>query len=81
MKPLPCPHGDATCPCQDGDSCHYKDTPARDGWPSTKAAMCPHCACECGHRAEDHDDRLRCAHEECTCPEYNPGHTESLEDA
>lgn len=19
----PCPHGDATCPCQDGDVCHY----------------------------------------------------------
>lgn len=20
----PCPHGDKTCPCQDGDSCHYE---------------------------------------------------------
>lgn len=20
----PCPHGDPTCPCQDGDSCHYE---------------------------------------------------------
>jgi hypothetical protein len=27
----PCPHGDPTCPCQDGDLCHYEadhDTPA-----------------------------------------------------
>jgi hypothetical protein len=22
--PVPCPHGDALCPCQDGDSCHYE---------------------------------------------------------
>src|SRR5207244_2394989 len=22
------PHGDSTCPCQDGDPCHYEDDPA-----------------------------------------------------
>lgn len=22
----PCPHGDPSCPCQDGDPCHYEDT-------------------------------------------------------
>lgn len=21
---MPCPHGDPTCPCQDGDACHYE---------------------------------------------------------
>lgn len=21
---IPCPHGDPTCPCQDGDPCHYE---------------------------------------------------------
>ena len=29
-----CPHGDSTCPCQDGDLCHYEGedpmTPALD---------------------------------------------------
>jgi hypothetical protein len=23
-----CPHGDPTCPCPDGDSCHYEGTDA-----------------------------------------------------
>ena len=32
-----CPHGDPTCPCQDGDSCHYEDIP---GYP---AMACAHC--------------------------------------
>lgn len=22
-----CPHGDETCPCQDGDPCHYEPQP------------------------------------------------------
>lgn len=22
-----CPHGDPSCPCPDGDVCHYKDDP------------------------------------------------------
>lgn len=22
-----------TCPCQDGDACHYEDTPTTKGWP------------------------------------------------
>lgn len=22
-----CPHGDPTCPCPDGDVCHYEDDP------------------------------------------------------
>lgn len=35
----PCPHGDATCPCQDGDSCHYEDDIQSD----TKAWPCSHC--------------------------------------
>lgn len=30
-----CPHGDKTCPCQDGDVCHYVDDPKSEtlGWP------------------------------------------------
>ena len=34
----PCIGGDSSCPCQDGDACHYRD--ARDGtraWPLPKA--------------------------------------------
>lgn len=27
----PCPHGDLTCPCQDGDSCHYEWSPHYPG--------------------------------------------------
>jgi hypothetical protein len=37
-----CPHGDPTCPCPDGDWCHYEDDPAT----GTKAMRCPtpgHC--------------------------------------
>ena len=26
----PCPYMDPTCPCQDGDSCHYEDLPLED---------------------------------------------------
>jgi hypothetical protein len=32
-----CPHGDPTCPCQDGDVCHYVDDPAT----GTKAMQPP----------------------------------------
>jgi hypothetical protein len=30
-----CPHGDPTCPCPDGDVCHYVDDPL-----SETLAMC-----------------------------------------
>jgi len=33
-----CPHGDPSCPCQDGDSCHYE--PSGD----TPAMACRHCS-------------------------------------
>jgi hypothetical protein len=29
----PCIGADPLCPCQDGDACHYKDTPTTKGWP------------------------------------------------
>lgn len=46
-----CPHGDPACPCPDGDACHYRDYPARDGWPATKALACwsPDCTVEAPH--------------------------------
>jgi hypothetical protein len=37
-----CPHGNPTCPCPDGDWCHYEDDPET----GTKAMRCPtpgHC--------------------------------------
>lgn len=34
-----CPHGDPTCPCQDGDLCHYEDDPVT----GTRAEYCAHC--------------------------------------
>ena len=38
--PRPCPHGDPSCPCQDGDPCHYEDD---EGPPATAALACEHC--------------------------------------
>jgi hypothetical protein len=36
-----CKHGDVTCPCQDGDPCHYEPYgPDRDGH-STEGLRCP----------------------------------------
>jgi hypothetical protein len=32
-----CKYGDPTCPCQDGDLCHYE---GKDAWPIPK---CPKC--------------------------------------
>ena len=29
----PCIGSDPACPCQDGDACHYKDTPTTKAWP------------------------------------------------
>lgn len=29
----PCIGQNPTCPCQDGDACHYEDTPTTKGWP------------------------------------------------
>jgi hypothetical protein len=29
----PCIGNDPYCPCQDGDSCHYRDIPGSPGWP------------------------------------------------
>lgn len=37
-----CPHGDATCPCQDGDSCHY-DPPNPFLCPRTNIVGCTVC--------------------------------------
>lgn len=34
-----CPHGDPTCPCPDGDPCHYVSGPGPRGW--TYAERCP----------------------------------------
>lgn len=28
-----CRYGDPTCPCQDGDSCHYEDAGDSPAWP------------------------------------------------
>lgn len=38
-----CPHGDPTCPCQDGDWCHYEDDPAT----GTKAEDCSYLPHDC----------------------------------
>jgi hypothetical protein len=35
LPALKCPHGDTTCPCQDGDACHYEPTA------TTAAVRCP----------------------------------------
>lgn len=32
-QPGPCIGQNPTCPCQDGDACHYEDTPTTKGWP------------------------------------------------
>lgn len=37
--PLACPHGDETCPCPDGDPCHYATYTSHDG--VTEAMPCP----------------------------------------
>lgn len=31
---MTCPHGDASCPCQDGDACHYVDLPGSPAMPA-----------------------------------------------
>ena len=31
-----CPHGDAGCPCPDGDACHYEDLPSSPSWTAPK---------------------------------------------
>jgi hypothetical protein len=33
MSSTRCIGGDASCPCNDGDACHYKDTPRTKAWP------------------------------------------------
>lgn len=33
----PCIGNDPACPCQDGDACHYKDTPTTKAWPIPQA--------------------------------------------
>ena len=48
-----CPHGDESCPCPDGDACHYRAYPAADGWPATEAMRCMSSACTVP--AADHD--------------------------
>jgi hypothetical protein len=47
MEPTPCIGGDPTCPCQDGDACHYKayeaipDFPATDAFPTERQGVQP----------------------------------------
>lgn len=48
-----CPYGDPTCPCQDGDPCHYEDLPGSPAMtPPEPCATCeaasrhPHIRCE-----------------------------------
>lgn len=36
---MPCPHGDPTCPCQDGDACHYVDLPGSPAMPADQAEL------------------------------------------
>jgi len=33
MSLISCIGKDHLCPCQDGDACHYKDTPTTKAWP------------------------------------------------
>ena len=33
MSMKACPFGDPFCPCQDGDACHYRDTPNSPAMP------------------------------------------------
>jgi hypothetical protein len=42
-----CPHGDPTCPCQDGDPCNYEDDPET----GTVGLPSPLCTCDVGPRA------------------------------
>jgi len=37
----PCIGNDPACPCQDGDACHYKDTPTTKAWPIPKREQFP----------------------------------------
>jgi len=40
-----CPHGDPTCPCQDGEPCHYEpfeETPAMACWSPDCMVKEPH---------------------------------------
>lgn len=41
--PAACPHGDPTCPCPDGDVCHYEDDPGNPNADGRKAEPCEHC--------------------------------------
>jgi hypothetical protein len=36
-KREPCIGNNPACPCQDGDACHYKDTPTTKAWPIPQA--------------------------------------------
>lgn len=40
-EPYDCPHGDPTCPCRDGDACHYESYPATFAYPASEALPCP----------------------------------------
>ncbi len=40
----PCPHGDLTCPCADGDLCHYEPYTLASGV-ETPAARCRNAYC------------------------------------
>jgi hypothetical protein len=40
-KPEPCIGNDPSCPCRDGDACHYRDVPGPKGWPGSKAMPIP----------------------------------------
>ena len=36
-----CVHGDPTCPCQDGDGCHYEPAPDAPTESGKKPMRCP----------------------------------------
>lgn len=63
VKRLACPHGDKTCPCQDGDTCHYEGhnpmTPP--GEAAQDEEWVPHLFAPDVNRAVDHDGPIWCA--------------------
>lgn len=52
-KREPCIGNNPTCPCQDGDACHYRDTETTKAWPVPQAERPPTCRWS---RADDDTD-------------------------
>ena len=60
----PCIGSDPSCPCQDGDACHYRDAPGSPAWPirtdveahasasAIAAALSPPKVCDCCYGAK-----------------------------